>query len=131
MQYRKLGATGLTVARLCLGTMTFGAQTDEATSRAILDGAADKGVDFIDTADIYPSSEQVGLAEAIVGRWLKGRRERFVIATKGGGRTGPAAWDRGGSRKHLLAAVDASLVRVTRAALDEATQRYRMQDAQR
>jgi 1-deoxyxylulose-5-phosphate synthase len=115
MQHRKLGATGLTVSRLCLGTMTFGAQADEALSHAILDRAAEAGIDFIDTADIYPSVERAGLGEEIVGRWLqgqKGRRERFIVATKGGGRTGPAAWDRGGSRKHLLAAIDASLARL-------------------
>jgi 1-deoxyxylulose-5-phosphate synthase len=115
MQYRKLGATGLTVSRLCLGTMTFGAQADEASAHEILDRATEAGIDFIDTADIYPSVECAGVGEAIVGRWLaasKGRRERFIVATKGGGRTGPAAWDRGGSRKHLLAAIDVSLTRL-------------------
>jgi 1-deoxyxylulose-5-phosphate synthase len=112
MQYRKFGATGLTVSRLCLGTMTFGAQVDEISAHEILDHAADTGIDFIDTADIYPSVEAAGRTEEIVGRWLKGRRNRFIVATKGGGRTGPAGWDRGGSRKHLLAAIDASLARL-------------------
>lgn len=61
MQYRKLGTTGLTVSRLCLGSMTFGAQADEAAAHAILDRAAEAGVDFIDTADI--GSVAVRLAE--------------------------------------------------------------------
>jgi 1-deoxyxylulose-5-phosphate synthase len=115
MQYRKLGSTGLTVSRLCLGTMTFGLQTDEETSRSIIDGAAEAGVNFIDTADVYPlggTLETVGRTEAIVGRWLKGRRDRYIVATKAVGRTGPSPWDQGASRKHILDAIDASLRRL-------------------
>jgi 1-deoxyxylulose-5-phosphate synthase len=115
MQYTKLGATGLTVSRLCLGTMTFGLQTDEETSRAILDKAAEGGVTFLDTADVYPlggDAGTVGRTEEIVGRWLKGKRQRFILATKCVGRVGPALWDQGSSRKHILDAIDASLRRL-------------------
>jgi len=115
MQYLKFGDTGLTVSRLCLGTMTFGLQTEEEVSRSILDKAADAGVTFIDTADVYPlgGDEQLaGRTEEIVGRWLKGRRDRFIVATKAVGKVGPASWDQGASRKHLLDAIDASLRRL-------------------
>jgi aryl-alcohol dehydrogenase (NADP+) len=115
MQYSKLGGTGLTVSRLCLGTMTFGLQSDEATSRSILDTAAEAGITFIDTADVYPLGGDIGTigrTEDIVGRWLKGKRDRFIVATKAVGRTGPSAWDQGASRKHILDAIDASLRRL-------------------
>ncbi|CAE6699245.1 aldo/keto reductase [Paraburkholderia aspalathi] len=115
MQYRKFGRTGLTVSRLCLGTMTFGLQTEEDVSRRILDTAADAGVNFIDTADVYPlgaGESNAGRTEEIVGRWLKGKRDRFILATKAVGKMGPSAWDQGASRKHLLDAIDASLRRL-------------------
>jgi aryl-alcohol dehydrogenase-like predicted oxidoreductase len=115
MQYRKFGRTGLNVSRLCLGTMTFGLQTEEDVSHRILDTAADAGVNFIDTANVYPlgGGESIaGRTEEIVGRWLKGKRERFILATKAVGKMGPAAWDQGASRKHLLDAIDASLRRL-------------------
>src|SRR5690348_11544635 len=104
----RLGRTGLTVSRLCLGTMTFGFQTDEETSRAILDKAAGAGVNFLDTADVYPLGgglEAAGRTEEIVGRWLKGKRDRFILATKCVGRVGPNPWDQGASRKHILDAI--------------------------
>ena len=103
------------VSRLCLGTMTFGLQCDEETSRAILDRADEGGITFIDTADVYPLGgdlSTVGVTEEILGRWLKGRRERFVIATKCFFPTGNAAWERGNSRKHIFDAVEASLGRL-------------------
>ncbi len=115
MEHVRLGKTGLTVSRLCMGTMTFGLQSDEATARAILDRAADGGITFIDTADAYPiggSLETVGRTEEILGRWLQGRRGRFIVATKCWGRTGRARWDQGNSRKHILDAIDASLKRL-------------------
>ena len=115
----RLGSTGLVVSRLALGTMTFGLQTDEQTSRRILDKALDAGVDFIDTADVYPlggTLDTVGNTEAIIGRWLQAggpqRRRSIVLATKAVGRMGPHPWDQGASRKHLLAAIDASLARL-------------------
>lgn len=115
MKKVSLGNTGLSVSRLVLGTMTFGLQTDEATAHAILDTAADAGIDFLDTADVYPlggGSATAGRTEEIVGRWLRGKRQRFIVATKAVGQVGPSAWDRGASRKHLFDAVDASLARL-------------------
>jgi aryl-alcohol dehydrogenase (NADP+) len=115
METTRLGRTGLKVSRVCLGTMTFGGQCDEATSFAIMDVAAEAGVTFIDVADVYPLSstfDTVGRTEEIVGRWLVGKRDRFVVATKGFNPMGPGANERGNSRKHLLAALDASLRRL-------------------
>ncbi len=85
MRHVRLGRTGLTVSRLCLGTMTFGLQCDEATSRAILDRAFAGGITFLDTADVYPVGggfDTVGRTEEIVGRWLEGRRPQVIVATK-------------------------------------------------
>jgi aryl-alcohol dehydrogenase (NADP+) len=115
MQYTKLGSTGLTVSRLCLGTMTFGLQIDEAASVGILDESAAQGVTFLDTADVYPLGgdwHTAGRTEEIVGRWLKGRRGDFILATKAVGRMGPRDWDQGATRKHLLSAIEASLRRL-------------------
>ncbi len=115
MQYTKFGRTGLKVSKLCLGTMTFGLQCDEAESRAILDAAAAGGIDFLDAADVYPLGGGPGTAgrtEEIVGRWLKGRRHQFILATKCAGQTGPKPWDQGMSRKHILEAIDGSLRRL-------------------
>ncbi len=115
MEYRKFGGTGLSVSRMCLGTMTFGFQTDEATSIRIMDTAAEAGVTLFDTADVYPlggGESRVGQTEEIVGRWLHGKRHRFVLATKAVGKMGPSPWDQGASRKHLLDAIDASLRRL-------------------
>ncbi|MEO8538959.1 MAG: aldo/keto reductase [bacterium] len=115
MKYTRLGRTGLQVSRLCLGTMTFGYQCDEKTSVAIMDKAFDAGVTFFDTADVYPlgaPAGSTGRTEEFVGRWLNGRRDRIILATKCFGRSGPARWDQGNSRKHILDAVDASLKRL-------------------
>jgi aryl-alcohol dehydrogenase-like predicted oxidoreductase len=115
MQYTRLGGTGLSVSRLCLGTMTFGLQSDEETSRAVLDRAAAAGINFLDTADVYPLGGGVptaGRTEEIVGRWLRGKRERFIVATKCVGKMGERPWDQGASRKHILDAIDASLRRL-------------------
>jgi aryl-alcohol dehydrogenase (NADP+) len=95
--------------------MTFGLQCDEQTSRSIMDGAFDAGIDFFDTADVYPLGSGVELAgrtEDIIGRWLPGKRHHLVIATKAAGRVGSRTWDEGNSRKHLLDAIDASLKRL-------------------
>jgi 1-deoxyxylulose-5-phosphate synthase len=115
MKHTTFGRSGLAVSRLCLGTMTFGLQCDEAQSHAILDAAASGGIDFLDTADVYPLGgdvSTVGRTEEIVGRWLKGRRHEFILATKCVGRMGPKRWDQGMSRKHILDAIDASLKRL-------------------
>ncbi|HWG61868.1 MAG TPA: aldo/keto reductase [Streptosporangiaceae bacterium] len=115
MEHTRLGRTGLQVSRLCLGTMTFGLQSDEPTAVAILDRAAAGGIDFIDTSDAYPLGGDLstrGVTEEILGRWLAGKRERFIVATKCFLPTGSAPFDAGNSRKHILAAVDASLRRM-------------------
>ena len=95
--------------------MTFGLQSDETTAVAILDRAAEGGIDFLDTSDAYPLGGDLstrGVTEEILGRWLQGRRDRFIVATKCFAPTGPAPFDGGNSRKHILAAVDASLRRL-------------------
>lgn len=115
MKIKRLGRTGLKVSEICLGTMTFGAQADEATGFAIMDKAAAAGVNFIDTADVYPvppSPDSVGRTEEIVGKWLKGKREDFILATKCRGKMGPKPWDEGLSRKHILQACEDSLRRL-------------------
>jgi 1-deoxyxylulose-5-phosphate synthase len=115
MQVRRMGKTGLKVSEICLGTMTFGHQCDEPTSFAIMNKAAEHGVTFIDTADVYPvppTPETAGRTEEIVGKWLQGRREQFVLATKCRMRVGRGPNDEGLSRKHILKAVEDSLRRL-------------------
>jgi aryl-alcohol dehydrogenase-like predicted oxidoreductase len=112
MQFTKFGETGLTVSRMILGTGTFGKQTDEKEAHRMLDKAAETGINFIDTADVYPPGAEAGGAEIITGRWLINKRAAFILGTKGGGKMGSAAWDAGSSRKHLLDAIDASLRRL-------------------
>src|SRR5713226_4402157 len=115
MKIRRMGRTGLKVSEICLGTMTFGYQCDERTSFAILDRAAERGVTFLDTADVYPvppSPETAGRTEEIVGRWLKGKRDRFVLATKCRMKVGTGPNDEGLSRRHILKACDDSLRRL-------------------
>jgi aryl-alcohol dehydrogenase (NADP+) len=95
--------------------MTFGIQCDENLSHSILDHAHEGGITFIDTADVYPLGgglSTVGRTEEIVGSWLRGKRDNFVVATKCFGRTGPAAWEQGNSRKHIFSAVESSLRRL-------------------
>jgi len=115
VKIRRLGRTGLKVSELCLGTMTFGGQADEATAFAIMDRAAAAGINFIDVADGYPmpqAPETVGRTEEIVGKWLRPRRDDFILATKGYARMGQHPWDSGLSRKHILRAVEDSLRRL-------------------
>jgi len=115
MEHARLGRTGLQVSRLCLGTMTFGLQSDEGTAVAILDRAAEGGIDFIDSSDSYPLGGDLstrGITEEILGRWLRGKRDRFIVATKCFAPTGPAPFDAGNSRKHIMAAIDNSLRRL-------------------
>lgn len=115
MKIKRMGRTGLQVSEICLGTMTFGNQCDEPTSQAIMSKAFDAGVTFFDTADAYPlggTLETAGRTEEYVGRWLKGRREQVVLATKFVGPMGKGPNERGGSRKHIVQAVEASLRRL-------------------
>lgn len=121
MEYAAFGTTGLRVSRFCLGTATFGGQCDEAASFAILDRADELGISFIDTADKYPlgsGPDSAGVTESIIGRWWRGRRDRFVLASKVHGPTGPMPWDSGLSRRHIVAALDASLRRLRTDYLD-------------
>jgi aryl-alcohol dehydrogenase-like predicted oxidoreductase len=115
MNLHRLGNTGLKVSEICLGTMTFGHQCDDGLSFAILDRAADSGVTFIDTADAYPvppDPDTAGRTEVILGKWLQGQRDRFVLATKCRLRVGHGPNDEGLSRGHILRAVEASLKRL-------------------
>lgn len=117
MKIKQLGRTGLKVSEICLGTMTFGNQADEATSFRIMDVADQAGINFFDTADVYPlggDPSSVGATEAIIGRWLqeRGARERIVLATKCRGAMGPGPNDEGLSRKHIISACDQSLRRL-------------------
>jgi aryl-alcohol dehydrogenase-like predicted oxidoreductase len=85
MDYRRLGRTGLRVSPLCLGTMNFGAITDEETSHTVMDTALDLGINFFDTANVYGRAVAEGATETIVGNWFAkggGRRDKVVIATK-------------------------------------------------
>jgi aryl-alcohol dehydrogenase-like predicted oxidoreductase len=112
MEHRMLGRSGCAVSVVALGTMTFGTETNEEVSHRQLDRFLEVGGTLVDTADVYSG----GASEEIVGRWLArqpaGVRDRVVLATKGRFRTGPDANDAGLSRKHLSAALDASLRRL-------------------
>jgi aryl-alcohol dehydrogenase-like predicted oxidoreductase len=115
MKHVRLGRTGLHVSPLCLGTMTFGYQCDEERSRAILDAAEAGGITFIDSADMYPAGgplELYGTTEEIIGRWMAGKRDRFIVATKGFFPSGPMPWNMGNSRHNLIRACEASLRRL-------------------
>lgn len=108
MEFRTLGKTGTLVSTLCLGTMTFGAETDEKGSHQQLDRFVDVGGNFIDTADVYSR----GVSEEIVGGWLAAHRDRVVVATKGRFPMGDGPNDAGLTRTHLSRALDASLRRL-------------------
>ncbi|HEY4179429.1 MAG TPA: aldo/keto reductase [Kofleriaceae bacterium] len=105
---RTLGTTGVKVSRVALGTMSFGGDADEGTAAQIWKLALDAGINLIDTADVYNE----GRSEQIVGRLMKGDRDRLVIATKAYFPMGPGPNDRGASRYHLVRAVEASLRRL-------------------
>ena len=114
MTQRQLPHTDLTVSRLCLGTMTFGSQVSETDSNAMLSAALEAGVNFVDTANVYNG----GLSEEIVGRCLRGRRDRVVLASKGFGAMGDPVEYQGLSRKSLQRALDESLRRLQTDYLD-------------
>ncbi|HTP57955.1 MAG TPA: aldo/keto reductase [Spirochaetia bacterium] len=116
MEYVRLGTTGLKVSRICLGTMTYGTSKwrdwvlEEKESRPFYKRAIELGVNFFDTADVYSS----GVSEEVTGRALKdfARRDEVVVATKVFNRMGPDPNNAGLSRKHVMAAIDASLRRL-------------------
>ena len=112
MEYRTLGRSGCAVSTLALGTMTFGAESDEETSHAQLDVFVEAGGTLIDTADVYSN----GTSEEIIGRWLGKQpaeiRSQIALATKGRFPMGEGPNDVGLSRRHLRDALDASLLRL-------------------
>ena len=108
MDYRRLGASGLKVSPLCLGTMMFGGPTEEAEAQRIAAVAKESGVNFIDTANAYTE----GRSEEITGRIVRQARDWWVVATKLANPTGKGPNDRGLSRRHCFDAVEASLGRM-------------------
>lgn len=123
MEYRELGTTGWKVSQVCLGSMTWGEQNTESEGHAQLDYALERGVNFIDTAEIYavpPRAETAGATERIIGTWLKGRsdRDKIYIASKVGGPNPNMTWlsqdgsTRRHNAKHITEAVDQSLKRL-------------------
>jgi aryl-alcohol dehydrogenase-like predicted oxidoreductase len=114
METRTLPKTNLTVSRVCCGTMTFGAQADEAASVAMVDYCLDQGITFFDTANVYNQ----GASETILGKALKGRRDRVVLASKLAAKMGPDPDQAGLSRAAILRGIDDSLRRLQTDHLD-------------
>lgn len=114
MDYRLLGRTGLMVSELCLGCMTFGRETDEDHSKAIIRRFLDAGGNFLDTADVYAG----GASEEITGRALRGIRDDVVLATKVRFQTGSTPNDVGLSRKHIMHNCETSLRRLNTEYID-------------
>jgi aryl-alcohol dehydrogenase-like predicted oxidoreductase len=116
MQYAHLGRSGVLVSRLCLGTMNFGWETNEAEAFQIMDAALDAGINFIDTANVYGFSDKMGegLTEKIIGRWfsLGNRRDKIVLATKVFVAMGIGPNDGGLSAYHIRQSVEGSLKRL-------------------
>ncbi|UIP06138.1 aldo/keto reductase [Erythrobacter sp. SDW2] len=122
MQHKRLGRSAIVVSDICMGTMTFGSQTDEAEAFRVLDACFDAGIDFYDTAEGYPvppDAKWVGRTEDIVGRWLKTKpRDAIILATKVSGpshvwfrspkRSGMTALD----RRNIRTAIEESLTRL-------------------
>lgn len=127
MEKRPLGRTGIAVTKICLGSMTWGEQNDEADGFRQMDRAFERGVNFIDTAELYPIPPKAGTqgrTEDIIGRWMKarGNRDKVVLASKVVGRT-PHEWLRGGRpsrlvRADIVDAIDKSLARLQTDYLD-------------
>jgi len=114
MEYALFGKTGMRVSRFCMGAMTFGNETDEAGSVAIMNRAEELGINFFDTSNNYNN----GRSEEILGRWIKSRRDTVVVATKAHFPVGPGPNDHGSSRRHLTLSVEASLRRLGTDRLD-------------
>ncbi|MEH6611220.1 MAG: aldo/keto reductase [Halioglobus sp.] len=122
MKSRRLGKSGIVVSEICMGTMTFGAQADEKASFEILDRAYDAGIDFYDTAEMYPvppDLKYAGLTEEIFGRWMKTKdRDSLIVATKVAGpshiwiKAVQRAGKTGLDRHHIIRAVEGSLKRL-------------------
>ncbi|MGE5827668.1 MAG: aldo/keto reductase [Micromonosporaceae bacterium] len=115
MEYTNLGRTGLSVSRLCLGTMNFGPQTTEPDSFAIMDRSLELGINFFDTANVYGWKLGEGVTENIIGRWIAqggDRRDKVVLATKVYGRMGEWPNESNLSARHIISACEASLRRM-------------------
>ncbi|MFC4107690.1 aldo/keto reductase [Micromonospora zhanjiangensis] len=121
MDYINLGRTGLSVSRLCLGTMNFGPFTSEPDSFTIMDRALEHGINFFDTANIYGRKIAVGATEEIIGRWFAqgdGRRDKVVLATKVYGPMGDWPNERGLSARHIIRSCEDSLRRLRTDTID-------------
>jgi NDP-hexose 2,3-enoyl reductase len=114
MEYTRLGRTGLTVSRLCVGTMNFGWQIDEEQSHAILDRAIEHGINYVDTANMYGSETGDGLSERFIGSWFtkSSNRDKVVLATKVYAPMTDWPNDGGLSARHIIASCEASLRRL-------------------
>ncbi len=108
MQYRNLGRTGLKVSAICLGTMTYGDQVEEAESIKLIERAMDGGINFFDTSNAYVQ----GRSEEVVGKALEKKRDQVIIATKVSLPIGQGVNDRGLSRYHIMREVENSLKRL-------------------
>jgi len=108
MRYRPLGSSGLKVSEISLGTMMFGGPTSDAEARRMLDFGLEQGVNFIDTANVYSQTR----SESVIGEAIKANRNAWILATKVGNKVGSGRNDSGLSRRHVMAAIDASLGRL-------------------
>ncbi len=123
MKLRPLGSSGLLVSPICLGTMTFGSPVPEREAIGLIHAALDKGINFVDTANVYEGYKRFlgspgGVAEEIVGKALRDRRDKAILATKVGAPVGPGPQDRGLSPVHILREVDRSLKRLQTDTID-------------
>jgi len=114
MVYRRLGDTGVKVSSLCLGTMTFGKEADQATAAALFHRSREAGINFFDCADVYADGE----AERILGRLIADCRDDVIISSKVSGKIGDDINAKGSSRRHIMSAVEASLRRLNTEYLD-------------
>ena len=124
MEYRKLGSAGLKVSVVGIGCNNFGMRMDQAATTAVVDAAIAAGINFFDTADVYGASK----SETMLGQALAGRRHDVVIATKFGGPMGEGPLHRGGARRHVVAAAEASLLRLGTDYIDLYQQHFPDQD---
>lgn len=114
MDLRNLGRSGLKVSAIGLGCNNFGMRIDQAQTQAVVDAALDAGINFFDTADIYGGSQ----SEVFLGQALAGKRDRAIVATKFANPMGEGAYRRGGSRRYIVSAVEASLKRLNTDRID-------------
>ncbi len=114
MRYRVLGSSGLKVSEISLGTMMFGGLTSDADARRMVDYGLERGINFIDTANVYSETR----SESVIGEAIKLKRDQWIVATKVGNKVGPGVNDNGLSRRHVLRAVEGSLKRLQTDCID-------------